>query len=119
MLPATVRNLFGRFGQQPSGKTVAALLHARAEPEAAETKVESQPRTVWHPARLAMAHLLLAQIHRRQNNSAAVVDDLDAYLRLEPDGPRSHALRTTRDAAQQSLNMDPTSKPDDAVTVDR
>jgi tetratricopeptide (TPR) repeat protein len=60
---------------------------------------------------LAMAHLLLAQIHRRQNNSAAMVDDLDAYLRLEPDGPRSRALRTSRDAAQQSLNLEPAPNP--------
>jgi tetratricopeptide (TPR) repeat protein len=55
---------------------------------------------------LAMAHLLLAQIHRGQNNSAAMVDDLDAYLRLEPDGARSRALRSSRDAAQRSLNND-------------
>ena len=71
---------------------------------------------------LAMAHLLLAQIHRGQNNSAAVVDDLDAYLRLEPDGPRSRALRTSRAAAQQSLDSDTTTKPDDALqpsAVDR
>lgn len=61
---------------------------------------------------LAMAHLLLAQIHRHQNNSAAMVDDLDAYLRLEPDGPRSRALRSSRDAAQQSLNPAPATKPE-------
>ena len=61
---------------------------------------------------LAMAHLLLAQIHRQQNNSAAMVNDLDAYLRLEPDGPRSRALRTTRDAVQQTLNVDPATKPE-------
>ncbi len=83
-----------------------------------EAEKSARAAVLYNP-NLAMAHLLLAQIHRRQNNSAAVVDDLDAYLRLEPDGPRSRALRTTRDAAQQSLNMDPTSKPDDAVTVDR
>jgi tetratricopeptide (TPR) repeat protein len=62
---------------------------------------------------LAMAHLLLAQIHRRQNNSAAVVEDLDAYLRIEPDGARSRALRTTRDEAQQSLSPDPNAKPNE------
>jgi tetratricopeptide (TPR) repeat protein len=60
---------------------------------------------------LAMAHLLLAQIHRRQNNSAAMVEDLDAYLRIEPDGARSRALRTTRDEAQQSLGRDSDGKP--------
>jgi|HubBroStandDraft_6_1064221.scaffolds.fasta_scaffold60849_3 tetratricopeptide (TPR) repeat protein len=64
---------------------------------------------------LAMAHLLLAQIHREQNNSAAMVNDLDAYLRLEPEGPRSRALRTTRDAVQQTLNDTPVAKPDDSL----
>ena len=62
-----------------------------------------------------MAHLLLAQIHREQNNSAAMVNDLDAYLRLEPEGPRSRALRTTRDAVQQTLNDTPVAKPDDSL----
>jgi len=69
----------------------------------------------------AMAHLLLAQIHRRQNNSAAVVEDLDAYLRLDPEGPRSRALRATRDEAEQSLNRETEPKPDEipSTTVDR
>jgi SAM-dependent methyltransferase len=58
MLPAAVRNLFGRFGQQPSDEAVGALIHAGAEPEAAETKVESHVQTTWPPARLAIAHLL-------------------------------------------------------------
>jgi SAM-dependent methyltransferase len=58
MLPAAVRNLFGLFGQQPSGGTVAELLRAEAEPEAAETKIESHVRTTWPPARLAIAHWL-------------------------------------------------------------
>ena len=61
---------------------------------------------------LAMAHLLLAQIHRRQNNSAAMADDLDAYLRLDPDSPRSRALRTNRNQAEQTLNREPNTKPD-------
>ncbi|MBV8514354.1 MAG: tetratricopeptide repeat protein, partial [Acidobacteria bacterium] len=70
---------------------------------------------------LAMAHLLLAQIHRQQNNSAAMVEDLDAYLRIDPDGPRSRALRTTRDEVAQVLNKQTVAKPSDSTTttVDR
>jgi tetratricopeptide (TPR) repeat protein len=70
---------------------------------------------------LAMAHLLLAQIHHLQNNSAAMVEDLDAYLRIEPDGARSRALRTTRNEAEQSLNHEPSAKPDETppLVVDR
>jgi tetratricopeptide (TPR) repeat protein len=75
-----------------------------------EAEKSAREAILYNP-NLAMAHLLLAQIHRRQNNSAAVVEDLDAYLRIEPDGARSRALRTTRDEARQSLNPDPNAKP--------
>jgi tetratricopeptide (TPR) repeat protein len=78
-----------------------------------EAEKSAREAILYNP-NLAMAHLLLAQIHHRQNNSAAMVDDLDAYMRIDPDSPRSRALRTTRDAAQQSLNLEPTSKPDEA-----
>jgi tetratricopeptide (TPR) repeat protein len=85
-----------------------------------EAEKSAREAVLYNP-NLANAHLLLAQIHRRQNNSAAMVDDLDAYLRLDPDGPRSRALRTTRDEAQQSLARTPDAKPDDlpTPTVDR
>jgi tetratricopeptide (TPR) repeat protein len=76
-----------------------------------EAEKAAREAVLYNP-NLAMAHLLLAQIHRHQNNSAAMVDDLDAYLRLEPDGPRSRALRFTRDATQQTLSQD--AKPADA-----
>jgi hypothetical protein len=52
----------------------------------------------------AMAHLLLAQIHRRQNNAAALVEDLNAYLRLEPDNVRSAGVKAVRDAAARALD---------------
>jgi tetratricopeptide (TPR) repeat protein len=35
-------------------------------------------------ARFAQAYFLLARIHQRQNNSSAVVEDLEAYLKLDP-----------------------------------
>jgi tetratricopeptide (TPR) repeat protein len=85
-----------------------------------EAEKSAREALLYNP-NLAMAHLLLAQIHRRQNNSAAMVEDLDAYLRIEPDGARSRALRTTRDEAQQSLDREPDAKPDQVPppTVDR
>jgi tetratricopeptide (TPR) repeat protein len=84
-----------------------------------EAEKAAREAVLYNP-NLAMAHLLLAQIHRHQNNSAAVVDDLDAYLRLEPDGPRSRALRSSRDVTQQSLTRAPNSKPDEELApVDR
>jgi tetratricopeptide (TPR) repeat protein len=86
----------------------------------AEAEKAARDAILYNP-NLATAHLLLAQIHRRQNNSGAMVDDLDAYLRLDPDSPRSRALRTTRDSVQQSLDPDTPKKPvvPAAVGVDR
>jgi len=47
-------------------------------------------------------YLLLAQVHVRQNNPAAVVADLDAYLRLDSAGPRAEKARTIRAGAQNA-----------------
>jgi tetratricopeptide (TPR) repeat protein len=91
-----------------------------SEQRVVEAEKAARDAVLYNP-NLATAHLLLAQIHRRQNNSAAMVDDLDAYLRLDPDSSRSRALRTTRDTAQQSLTREIAPKPDDlpGPTVDR
>jgi tetratricopeptide (TPR) repeat protein len=52
----------------------------------------------------AMAHLLLAQIYRRQNNNeAALVAELNTFLRLDPDGPRSAGARAARAEAQAKM----------------
>jgi len=49
------------------------------------------------------AYLLLAQVHARENNPAAVVADLDSYLRLDPDSPRAAKARAVRAGAQNAL----------------
>jgi tetratricopeptide (TPR) repeat protein len=43
--------------------------------------------------KLAMAHLLLAHIHIRRSDYSTGLVELDAYLRLEPDGPLSEQIR--------------------------
>jgi tetratricopeptide (TPR) repeat protein len=43
------------------------------------------------------AYLLLAQIHVRQQDATAVVEDLDAFLKLEPDGAISDQARKARE----------------------
>jgi tetratricopeptide (TPR) repeat protein len=58
---------------------------------------------ILHSANFAMAYLLLGQIHRQQHNLPALVEDLDAYLKLEPNGPRSDAARMVRTQAQHVL----------------
>jgi tetratricopeptide (TPR) repeat protein len=49
------------------------------------------------------ANLLLAQVHARQNNPAAVVADLDAYLKLDSVSPRADNARAVRAGAQNAL----------------
>jgi DNA-binding SARP family transcriptional activator len=51
----------------------------------------------------AEAYLQLAEIHLRQSNASAVVEDLDAYLKLDPDSPRSVRARSVREDAQRAL----------------
>ncbi len=64
---------------------------------------QSARQAVLYAPDFAMAHLLLAQIDRRLNHSAAMVEELDTYLRLEPDNPRSAGVRAVRDDAARSL----------------
>jgi tetratricopeptide (TPR) repeat protein len=105
---------FVRAGLQIEPTSPSGLLALGWVLFSAQRVVEAEKaarEAVLHNPNLAMAHLLLAQIHRRQNNSAAMVEDLDAYLRIEPDGARSRALRTTRDETRQSLTRDSDAKP--------
>lgn len=84
--------------------TLAWVLYTADRVPEAETSVKAA--LVYNP-NFAIAHLLLAQIHLRQNNSAALVDDLDAYLRIEPDNARSPGVRAVRDKAAQALPQVP------------
>lgn len=49
------------------------------------------------------AQLLLADIHNRQRDYRAVLNDLDVYLKLDPDSPVSAKARALRDSAQRAL----------------
>ena len=51
----------------------------------------------------APTYLLLANIHMRTRNQAALLGDLNEFLRLEPDGPQSPQARKLRDSIVQSL----------------
>jgi tetratricopeptide (TPR) repeat protein len=52
---------------------------------------------------LADAYLLLAQVHLRQSELTALVADVDAYLRLEPEGAHNAQARAVRAEAEQLL----------------
>jgi len=49
------------------------------------------------------AYLLLADIHGRESNYRSLVDDLNEYLKLSPDGPTSVRARTVRKRAEDVL----------------
>lgn len=49
-------------------------------------------------------YLLLADIHRRQKNYAALKKDLDEYIELEPDSSNIASLRALRDEAERLSN---------------
>jgi len=49
------------------------------------------------------AELLLADIHGREADYYSMVNDLDEYLRLAPDGPSSARIRTLRESVQNLL----------------
>jgi tetratricopeptide (TPR) repeat protein len=68
---------------------------------------------------LASAYLLLAQIHVRQSDLPAVVSELDAYLRLDPEGPHNAEARALRTEAQQLLAKHADTGPVVAETPDK
>ena len=49
------------------------------------------------------ARLLLADIHNREKDYRALVDDLDQYLLIVPDGPASTRAKALRDSAMRVL----------------
>lgn len=59
----------------------------------------------------ANLHLLLANIHLELQNKPALLDDLDAYLKLAPTGPFAAQARQQRDEVQQELQGTQSSPP--------
>jgi tetratricopeptide (TPR) repeat protein len=64
----------------------------------------SAQQALLRKANLPEAYFLLAQIHHTQHNSSAVVADLQAYFRLDPNGPESSDARALLATAQQEMN---------------
>jgi tetratricopeptide (TPR) repeat protein len=50
-------------------------------------------------------YLLLADIHRREEAYDSLVNDLNEYLKLSPDGPDSSWAKTLRDSAQRLISQ--------------
>jgi tetratricopeptide (TPR) repeat protein len=88
----------------PAGNFAMAWVLYAAQ-RIAEAEKSAQQAVRYNPD-FAMAHLLLAQIHMRQNKQADLVNDLDAFLRLDPNGPRSAGARVIRAQAQRALEQE-------------
>jgi len=100
---AFIRTGLGLEPTSPRGNfTLAWVLYSANRVTEAE---KSAREAVLYSPNFAIAHLLLAQIHRSQNNSVAMIEDLDTFLRLEPDNPRSVGVRAARDQAQHALDQ--------------
>ena len=48
-------------------------------------------------------HLLLADIHHRQKDYPALLQDLDEYLKLEPDSPIGPKVKARREEAERAI----------------
>jgi tetratricopeptide (TPR) repeat protein len=57
----------------------------------------------------AQTFLVLGNIHILEHNYAAVVNDFDAYLKLEPAGPQSDSVRKSEEQARQAMARTATS----------
>ena len=51
-----------------------------------------------------LSYLLLAKIHLRKRDYGTLLDDLNTYLKLEPNGPMSGQARQMREAAREALS---------------
>jgi Flp pilus assembly protein TadD len=65
----------------------------------------------------ASVYLVLASAHQLQHNLSAAVQDFDAYLKLEPTGPLSDAVRQRRDRLQKLSGNAPAGQPSAAPST--
>ena len=56
-------------------------------------------------------HLVLANIHIRKGNYPALLQDLDTYLKLEPNSPASEQARQMREKVRRALANAPSAAP--------
>jgi len=61
-------------------------------------------------------YLVLANVHVLEQNYPAAVQDFDAYLKLNPNGQSSDAVRRTRDKLQKQVHPPPGANPPSTPT---
>jgi len=80
-----------------------ALLGEKNPAEAEKNGLEARKRKTDFPG----LYLILANIHMQLRNSEAVLDDVNAFLKLDPDGPASGQARKIRDQMERTLGRSP------------
>ncbi len=59
----------------------------------------------------APVYLILANVHTLQQNYPAAIQDLDAYLKLKPDGQTSDAVRRNLQKLEKQVHLPPVANP--------
>jgi hypothetical protein len=61
-----------------------------------------------------LIYRLLCNVHHRQKNYPALLGDIDAYLKLDPDSPAGIRAKQMREEVQQKIEADrrPSPPPD-------
>jgi tetratricopeptide (TPR) repeat protein len=81
-----------------------ALIGEGRPAEAEKSGLEARKRK----ADFAALYLILANIHIQLHNNEAVLDDVNAFLKLEPEGPASAQARAIKSQMEHALGRTPT-----------
>jgi Tfp pilus assembly protein PilF len=80
-----------------------ALIGTRRPAEAEKSGLEARKRK----ADFAALYLILANIHMQLHNNEAVLDDVNTFLKLEPEGPASGQARAIIGQMERALGRTP------------
>jgi Carboxypeptidase regulatory-like domain/Tetratricopeptide repeat len=80
-----------------------ALIGEGRPAEAEKSGLEARKRK----ADFAALYLILANIHMQLHNNEAVLDDVNAFLKLEPEGPASAQARAIKTQMEHALGRGP------------
>jgi len=89
-----------------------SLVGLKRAPEAETSALRAHDLAPKNP----QVYLVLANVHVLQQNYQTAVQDLDAYLELEPNGPTNDAVRRTRDKLQKQVQPQPGANPPSTPT---
>lgn len=89
-----------------------AMVGLKRAPEAETSALRARDLTPNNP----QVYVVLANVHVLQRNYQAAIQDLDAYLRLEPNGRINGAVRDTRDRLEKQVQLQQGANPPSTPT---